>query len=162
MAVSLNNIDLVIVLSLHNFCRNGHGDSGNYQVPSYQGNRLLPNAHIATVVARLAAPRAPCRCGWSSSTLASQLRQERQGFPYTVHLRLAGRVLIRRDLDCTLYCLKYFSFYLGTNLSKIESNCNCNCKIESAWKYDIFWPVLQSEGRSYINEFYQWRFTSDV
>ena len=63
VAVSLNNIDLVIVLSLHNFCRNGHGDSGNYQVPSYQGNRLLPNAHIATVVARLAAPRAPCRCG---------------------------------------------------------------------------------------------------
>ena len=28
-------------------------------------NRLLPNAHIATVVARLAAPRAPRRCGLS-------------------------------------------------------------------------------------------------
>ena len=27
-----------------------------------------------------------------------------------------------RDLDCTLYCLKYFSFYLGTNLGKIVTN----------------------------------------
>ena len=127
VAVSLNNIDLVIVLSLHNFCRNGHGDSGNYQVPSYQSkvtvsSPMLTSPRSSLVLQLHGRLAGVVEVGSLLPHIISQLHARLATPPREAGISQYCSTQIRRDLDCTVYCLKYFSFYLGTNLGKIVTN----------------------------------------